>query len=388
VIGNISFAEGLDLEALKNAPLPDAQKAAYLTQYGYDANAVMAGWNNPAGEEIPGEDIVPEELPAEATAEPPAEVPTEKDDQAEMNYYVNFGKPLMGFKSGMSDEDKEKWENIGGKYEKGDISWNKDTNSFRQTGNFSSYIDEDGNLNGWLYAANGIGGYVAVFNGEVMESDLRPDTVYYDPSGKAYVIGEDGKLKLDGEVLWVRYGEYIGPKMGYYHDGDFFWSTDENGKFMKYDYATAPDSVLERAGYYRGEKNGIWPIDDQYRMAQAFENGDITAEEFSRIQALKNIEAIQQRAEEKVEYPLTKETPEVLRVGKDITVAEADQMVFKNRRDKAGNIDFDRVQDMIEEGEITLEVVNGADGKVIRVEIPLKAISKLAKLLVQIRIAE
>ena len=377
VIGNISFAEGLDLEALKNAPLPDAQKAAYLTQYGYDANAVMAGWNNTLGGETPTE--IPEGNPEE--------IPTEKDDQTDMNYYIVFGKPLMGFKSDMSAEDMEKWENIGGKYEKGDISWNKDTNSFRQTGNFSSYIDEDGNLNGWLYAANGIDGYVAVFNGEVMETDLRPDTVYYDPNGNAYVVGGDGKLKLDGAVLWARYGEYVGPTAGYHYDGGFFWSTDETGKFMRYDYATAPDSVLEKEGYYRSG-DAIMPINDQYRMAQALKNGDITEEELIRMQSLKNMEAIQQHAAEREENPFNRETPEVLTVGKDITVAEADQMVFKNRRDKARNINFDRLQDMIEEGEIILEVVNGADGKVVNVEIPLKTISQLVKLLIKIRIGE
>ena len=168
-----------------------------------------------------------------------------------VKHYLVFGKPLMGFQSGMSDADIEKWEKIVDKYESGDSSWNMDTNPFRQTGNFSSYIDEDGNLNGWLYAANGIDGYVPVSKGKVMETELRPDTVYYTPDGEAYIVGEDGKLTFSGTVDWARYGEYIGPQAGYHYDGGYFWGTDDDGKLRRYDYATAPKSVLARAGYCR-----------------------------------------------------------------------------------------------------------------------------------------
>ena len=68
--------------------------------------------------------------------------------------YLLFGKQDPNFKVGMTDEDKASWNAIGQKYAAGDTSWNRDTNSFREDGNWSGYYDDNGNYNGWLMAVN------------------------------------------------------------------------------------------------------------------------------------------------------------------------------------------------------------------------------------------
>ena len=172
--------------------------------------------------------------------------PQKADAPVKMQQYRAYGKPAAGFVSGMSVEDRAAWEAIGAKYSAGDGSWNKDTNPFREDGNWSSYTDANGKINGWLYAADGIGGYAPVFGGKVGESGYKPGTVFYAPDGSAYTMGADGTLRLSGSVTWARYGEYTGPRDAGLH-GSF---KSSNGR--TYDYDTASDEVLRDHGYYRG----------------------------------------------------------------------------------------------------------------------------------------
>ena len=192
---------------------------------------------------------------------------------AQMKDYLAFGNPSEGFKAGMSPEDQAAWRAIGAKYAAGDASWNRDTDGFREKGNWGSYYDADGNINGWLYAADGLGGYAPVFGGKVGESGYRAGTVFYAPDGNAYTMGADGSLTKSGSVTWAGYGEYIGPTAGYHGDGGSFWSTDEDGNYRKYGYADAPDEVLEREGYFR-RGDAVIPISEQYRNLRETGNGE------------------------------------------------------------------------------------------------------------------
>lgn len=191
--------------------------------------------------------------------------------------YLMFGKPDAGFQSGMSAEDQTSWNAIGKKYAAGDNSWLTGTNPFREDGNWGSFYDDNGNINGWLYAANGTGGYAPVFGGKVGESGYKEGTVFFSPDGKAYTLGADGSLSQSGNVDWAQYGSYIGPKTGYQDSS--FWALDENGQYKKYTNQTAPDSVLESVGYYRDENGLVRPINNDYYIAQGIKNGQITPEQ-------------------------------------------------------------------------------------------------------------
>ena len=200
-----------------------------------------------------------------------------------MKDHLVFGNPSAGFQSGMSARDRASWDAIGRKYAAGDVGWNRDTNQFRKDGNWGSYYDDNGKINGWLYAGDGMGGYAPVFGGKVGETGYKPGTVFYSPDGKAYTMGADGTLTLSGTVEWARYGEYVGPKAGYQNSS--FWALDDSGNYKKYYNATAPEKVLEAAGYYRNANGLVLPIDDQYRLAQAVKNGAITPEQAAKIKA-------------------------------------------------------------------------------------------------------
>ncbi len=196
--------------------------------------------------------------------------------------YLVFGNPSEGFKSGMTDDDRASWDAIGKKYAAGDTSWNRDTNQFRTEGNWGSYYDAGGNINGWLYAGDGMGGYAPVFGGKVGESGYKAGTVFYSPDGKAFTMAADGTLTHTGNVEMVKYGSYIGPKAGYQDSS--FWAL-EDGQYKRYTNQTAPQEVLNAQGYYRDDNGLVMPIDQRYREAQALQNGDLTPEQLALAQA-------------------------------------------------------------------------------------------------------
>lgn len=199
--------------------------------------------------------------------------------------YLIFGTQDPNFKLGMSDADRASWDAIGAKYAAGDTSWNRDTNEFRENGNWSGYYDDNGNYNGWLRAVDGTGGYAPAFGGKIGETGYAQGTVFYAPDGTAYTMGADGSLRKSGNVTLAQYGSYIGPSAGY-QDSDF-WAL-EDGQYKRYTNQTAPDSVLEAQGYYRDANGLVMPINDDYRIAQAMKNGQITPEQVALGQALKN----------------------------------------------------------------------------------------------------
>ena len=199
--------------------------------------------------------------------------------------YLFFGRTDPGFKLGMSDEDRASWDAIGAKYAAGDTSWNRDTNQFREDGNWSGYYDDNGNYNGWLRAVDGTGGYAPAFGGKVGETGYAQGTVFYAPDGTAYTMGADGSLRKSGNATVVQYGSYIGPKTGY-QDSDF-WAL-EYGQYKRYTNQTAPQEVLNAQGYYRDDNGLVRLMDNDYYIAQGLKNGQITPEQVAMGQALKN----------------------------------------------------------------------------------------------------
>lgn len=227
-----------------------------------------------------GDPVSPAVQAALGTPQPAASQPV-----VQSRDYLAFGNPAEGFKSGMSAEDQASWNAIGQKYAAGDTSWNRDTNRFREDGNWSSFYDDNGNINGWLYAGDGLGGYAPAFGGKIGESGYKAGTIFYSPDGKAYTMGADGTLTQSGNVEWAKYGSYVGPKAGYQDSS--FWAL-EDGQYKRYTNQTAPDDVLEAQGYYRDANGLVMPINDQYRISQAVKNGDITPEQAALAQAMRN----------------------------------------------------------------------------------------------------
>ena len=197
------------------------------------------------------------------------EIPA-KTPAVQQQDYLIFGKQDPNFKVGMTDEDKASWNAIGAKYAAGDTSWNRDTDNFRKDGNWSSYYDDNGNINGWLYAADGTGGYAPVFGGRVGETGYAPGTVFYSPDGAAYTMGTDGSLTKSGNVTLAQYGSYVGPKAGY-QDSDF-WALNDAGQYQRYTNQTAPAEVLEAQGYYRDQNGLVMPMSDQQRAMNALQS--------------------------------------------------------------------------------------------------------------------
>ena len=227
-----------------------------------------------------GDPVSPAVQAALGTPQPAASQPV-----VQSRDYLIFGNPAEGFKSGMSAEDQASWNAIGQKYAAGDTSWNRDTNQFREDGNWSSFYDDNGNINGWLYAGDGLGGYAPAFGGKIGESGYKAGTIFYSPDGKAYTMGADGTLTQSGNVEWAKYGSYVGPKAGYQDSS--FWAL-EDGQYKRYTNQTAPDDVLVAQGYYRDANGLVMPIDGQYRISQAVKNGDITPEQAALAQAMRN----------------------------------------------------------------------------------------------------
>ena len=170
------------------------------------------------------------------------------------NYAVNW-LPDEGF-GAMSDADRAAWENINAKYAAGDRSWIRDTNAFRTAGNWSSYIDDNGKLNGWVRVGTGYmglgGDYLPVMNGQLDVKGLhlpgnyadRNQYVFYDPEGNTYMLDARGNLINAG--TW----EYQDPRKSYPIDGYLhgsFRSSDGN----TYDFDTASEEILNRHGYTR-----------------------------------------------------------------------------------------------------------------------------------------
>lgn len=195
---NALFKRAVDLEDMKRRLLQQSgQTAGAAGNVSASATAVNSTSGTP-----PATDMA---APVPAAAQPEIRVMGPQE-------YSTFAHLSPGFRSGMSDADKAAWGAIGAKYNAGDSSWASDTNRFREDANWGSYTDENGNINGWLYAANGVGDYAPVFGGKVGTTDYREGTVFYAPDGSAYSMGADGTLTRSGTVNRMKYGEYAGPR--------------------------------------------------------------------------------------------------------------------------------------------------------------------------------
>jgi hypothetical protein len=199
--------------------------------------------------------------------------------------YLVFGRSDPNFKVGMSDSDRGMWEAAGSKYAAGDDSWNRDTNIFRENGNWSGYYDDNGGYNGWLRAVNGVGGYAPAFGGKIGETGYDPGTVFYGPDGTAWTMGADGSLTKSGTVTTMPYGSSIGVKAGYQDSP--FWVL-EDGQYKKYTNQTAPDEVLEAQGYYRDANGLVLPQDREYYAAKLMESGQLTRQEYNAAMDVRN----------------------------------------------------------------------------------------------------
>ena len=160
-------------------------------------------------------------------------------DEVTNGQYTSFYKPPEGF-GAMGAEDQATWSGIGQKYAAGDQSWLTDTNGFRTNGNWGSYTDENGNINGWLQVLDGTGGFAPVFSGRVGETGYDPGAVFAGPDGTAYIAGADGILKPAGTVNYATYGKAPGPGDGSLH-GPFHAS---DGKTYNYDELTPEQAAM------------------------------------------------------------------------------------------------------------------------------------------------
>jgi len=157
----------------------------------------------------------------------------------------------------MTAEDKAKWNAAMAGYQNGDYSALND--NFLTAGNWSSYVDANGNVNGMLRAVDGIGGYVPVSNGKLLnyrEGDDLSGTAFYGPNGEVYTVGAGGQLKQTG--TWSDDYDTV-MKNGYYkNDVNNYGDRMFIGKDGKaYTYATVPDEKLAEWGYVR-RNNGIF----------------------------------------------------------------------------------------------------------------------------------
>ena len=108
----------------------------------------------------------------------------------------------------MTDEDKAKWQTAMAGWKRGDYSAYND--GFQKKGNWSSYVDANGEVSGMLrYVGDGIGGYVPVNGGQLLQSGYAGDMsqyAFYGPNGEVYTADSNGRLTRTG--TWTRQEPY------------------------------------------------------------------------------------------------------------------------------------------------------------------------------------
>jgi len=181
----------------------------------------------------------------------------------------------------MTDEDKANWNTAMAGWQKGDYSAFND--NFQKAGNWSSYVDDKGNVNGMLrYVGDGIGGYVPVNGGQLLQNGFSGDMgnyAFYGPDGSVYTADGNGRLTKAG--TWTADYDQV-MKNGYYYNNPDRYFQGKDGKF--YTYGDVPDDKLEEWGYVR-RNDGIFYEPETIARNNALKNGDITPEQLALAQA-------------------------------------------------------------------------------------------------------
>ena len=181
----------------------------------------------------------------------------------------------------MTDEDKANWNTAMAGWQKGDYSAFND--NFQKAGNWSSYVDDKGNVNGMLrYVGDGIGGYVPVNGGQLLQNGFSGDMgnyAFYGPDGSVYTADSSGRLTKAG--TWTADYDQV-MKSGYYYNNPDRYFVGKDGKY--YTYGGVPDDKLEEWGYVR-RSDGIFYEPDTIARNNALKNGDITPEQLALAQA-------------------------------------------------------------------------------------------------------
>jgi hypothetical protein len=181
----------------------------------------------------------------------------------------------------MTDEDKANWNTAMAGWQKGDYSAFND--NFQKAGNWSSYVDDKGNVNGMLrYVGDGIGGYVPVNGGQLLQNGFSGDMgnyAFYGPDGSVYTADSSGRLTKAG--TWTADYDQV-MKNGYYYNNPDRYFVGKDGKY--YTYGGVPDDKLEEWGYVR-RSDGIFYEPETIARNNALKNGDITPEQLALARA-------------------------------------------------------------------------------------------------------
>lgn len=177
----------------------------------------------------------------------------------------------------MTDEDKANWNTAMAGWQKGDYSAFND--SFQKAGNWSSYVDDKGNVNGMLrYVGDGIGGYVPVNGGQLLQNGFSGDMgnyAFYGPDGSVYTADSSGRLTKAG--TWTADYDQV-MKNGYYYNNPDRYFVGKDGKY--YTYGGVPDDKLEEWGYVR-RNDGIFYEPETIARNKALASGEVTREQLA-----------------------------------------------------------------------------------------------------------
>lgn len=181
----------------------------------------------------------------------------------------------------MDAGEQRLWQNAMQGYANGDYSaFNQ---NFQTAGNWGSYVDANGKVNGMLrYAGDGIGGYVPISNGKIMQNGFSGDIknyAFYGPNGEVYTADANGNLFKTG--TWTDDYDSV-MKNGYYKNdvndyGDRMFIGKDG---QAYTYNNVPDEKLAEWGYVR-RNGGIFYEPQTIARNNALKNGEVTLEQLA-----------------------------------------------------------------------------------------------------------
>ena len=185
----------------------------------------------------------------------PTTTPTAAAQPVEMKDYTWWNWMGSNDMTTMNDQDKANWNTAMQGWQNGDYSAFND--NFQTNGNWASYVDDKGNVNGMLrYVGDGVGGYVPVNNGMLLQNEGfsgdRNNYAFYGPDGSVYTADANGRLTKAGN-----------------------WTMQEP-------YSALKDSIPYKLvkGTATDEERDKWftQVDPSYPIRQAAANGDEEAQ--------------------------------------------------------------------------------------------------------------